>query len=48
MDAVAPDALVRAELVRLCLQLLALEGRPVPEDGCDVDRLAAMVASGRG
>jgi hypothetical protein len=47
VDAPAPDALVRAELLQLCLQLLVLEGRPVPEGECDADRLAAAVASGR-
>jgi hypothetical protein len=44
----APDARVRDELARLCLALLALEGRPVPDGECDTDRLAAAVASGRG
>lgn len=43
----APDALVRGELVRLCLQLLELEGRQVPEGECDADRLAAVVADPR-
>ncbi len=44
MDSVAPDALVRGTLVRLCLKLLALEGRPVPDGECDAERLAAAVA----
>lgn len=48
MDPHAPDALVRAELVRLCLALLALEGRPVPDGECDADRLAEVLASGKG
>jgi len=42
------DALLREELARLCLLLLALSGRPVPEGGSETDRLAAVVASGRG
>jgi hypothetical protein len=48
VDAAAPDALVRRELVRLCLALLALEGRPVPDGECDADRLAEVLASGKG
>jgi len=47
VDAAAPDALVRGELVRLCLALLELEGRVVPDGGCDADRLAEVLASGR-
>ena len=43
-----PDARVRGELVRLCLALLALEGRPVPDGECDADRLAGALAGGGG
>ena len=48
MDARLPaDALLREELARLCLQLLELHGRPVPDGGSETDRLAAAVASSR-
>jgi hypothetical protein len=42
-----PDAMLREELARLCLLLLELSGRPVPEGGSETDRLAAVVASSR-
>jgi hypothetical protein len=41
------EQLLREELARLCLLLLELHGRPVPDGGSETDRLAAVVASGR-
>ena len=39
-----PDARIREELARLCLELLVLSGRPVPDGGSATDRLAGALA----